>query len=163
MKFIRTNQGTLAPKYLNVVYYATKRWCAIKELIKGARMFKEIKFDKSSRKNDAMSETPLETKDIKNGFKVSNIDKKVDWGLYGLCGLRPRLIPQLRVKHIFARNRKIENGNLSLVKPTIMIIPREIEGNKANITFMVFIPTRLAELIELRLNHNHECARAVRT
>jgi len=149
-------EDILSPKYLNIVYCSVKRWCTIRELIKSARMFKEIKFDKSSRRNEAMSEMNLETIHIRNAFKVSKLEIKVDVGLYGLVGLRPRLIPQLKVKDIFERNRTIEDGKLTLVKPAIAIIPREYKGNKGNITFMVFIPTRLCELIELRLNQNHD-------
>ena len=158
-QFIRLHQVKLAPKYLNVVYCSIRRWCTIKELIKSAKMFKEIRFDKSSRKIEALTEMPLDTEHIKNGFKVSKLQDKIDWGLYGLCGIRPSIIPEIRVSWIFPRNCTIEDGKIRLVKPTILIIPRvnprtnkPLKGNKGNLTFMVFIPSRLAELIELWLN-----------
>lgn len=161
-RFIRRHQTELAPKYLNIIYCSIKRWVTIKELIKSSKMFKEIKFDKSSRKTEALTETALETQHIKDGFKVSTLDKKIDFGLYGLCGLRPAIIPRAKVSWIFRRNRTIKNGKLTLTKPAIMVVPRidpetkkPLKGNKGNISFMVFIPTRLCELIELRLNHNH--------
>jgi hypothetical protein len=45
------------------------------------------------------------------------------------------------------------NGKIKLTaQPTLMVIPRTYAGNKANITFLVFIPTKFAELIEMRLN-----------
>ena len=155
--FIRRFRGKMAPKSLNQYYCAVKRWSQIKGLVKSTKMFKEIKFDKTSRKVDALTEISLETRYIRDGFKVSGLDKKIDWGLFALCGLRPALIPQLKVKDIFPRNRLMDdNGKISLIKPAIMIIPREYKGNKGNITFMVFLPTRLCELIEMRLNQNHQ-------
>jgi len=153
--FIRRFRGKMAPKSLNQYYCAVKRWSQIKGLVKSTKMFKEIKFDKTSRKVDALTEISLETRYIRDGFKVSGLDKKIDWGLFALCGLRPALIPQLKVKDIFERNRTIEDGKITLVKPAIAIIPREYKGNKGNITFMVFL-TRLCELIEMRLNQNHQ-------
>lgn len=95
----------------------------------------------------------LETKHIKAGFKVANLGDQIDWGLYALCGLRPRLIQQLKVKNLYARNYEIVNGDFRFtVKPPLLIIPRTYAGNKANITFMVFIPTKLADLLEMQLN-----------
>lgn len=155
-KWINQNRSRLAPKYLNVAYCAVKRWCQIHGLIKSTKMFREIRFDKSSRKIDAFTEIMLETKHIKVGFKVANLEDQIDWGLYSLCGLRPRLGPQLKVQNLYARNYEIIDGNFTFtVKPPLMIIPRAYAGNKANITFFVFIPTKLAELLEMQLNINN--------
>lgn len=152
-QWINQNRNKLAPKHLNVTYCSVKRWCQINGLIKSTKMFREIKFDKSSRKTEALTETMLETKHIKAGFKIANLEDQIDWGLFALCGLRPRIIPQLKVKNLYPRNYEIADRRLSFtVKPPLMIIPRTYAGNKANITFMVFIPTKLAELLEMQLN-----------
>ena len=154
-QWINLNRERLAPKHLNVAYCSVKRWCQIHGLIKSTKMFREIKFDKSSRKTDALTETMLETMHIKAGFKVANLEDQVDWGLYALCGLRPQIIPQLKVKDLYQRNYEIVDGQLRFtVNPPILIIPRAYAGNKANITFMAFIPTKLAELLELQLKTN---------
>ena len=154
-RWINQNRNRLAPKYLNVAYCSVKRWCQIHGLIKSTKMFREIKFDKSSRKIDAFTEAMLGTKHIKVGFKVANLEDQIDWGLYSLCGLRPRLIPQLKVQNLYARNCEVVGGDFRFtVKPPLMIIPRVYAGNKANITFFVFIPTKLAELLEMQLNIN---------
>ena len=154
-KWINRNRCRLAPKYLNITYCSVKRWCQIRGLIKSTKMFREIKFDKSSRKTDALTEAMLETKHIKAGFKVADLEDQIDWGLYALCGLRPRIIPQLKVANLYQRNYEIVDGNFRFtVKPPLMIIPRTYAGNKANITFMVFIPTKLADLLEMQSNTN---------
>jgi len=152
--FIVAKRDILAPKFLNGIYCAVKRWCYIQKMIKSTKMFRELKFDKTSRKVDALSEMPIETRHVRTIFKTANLEDAVDVGLYGLVGLRPRIIPQLKVKNIHARNYEISrNGEFRFtVNPPIMIIPRRYKGNKGNITFMVFIPTKLAELIEIQLN-----------
>lgn len=152
-RWISQKRNKLAPKYLNVAYCSVKRWCQIHGLIKSTKMFREIRFDKSSRKIDAFTEVMLETKHVKAGFKVANLEDQVDWGLYSLCGLRPRLIPQLKVQNLYAKNYEIVDGSFRFtVKPPLAIVPRTYAGNKANITFFVFIPTKLAELLEMQLN-----------
>jgi len=152
-QWINQSRSRLSPKYLNVTYCSVKRWCQIHGLIKSTKMFREIKFDKSSRKNDALTETMLETKHIKAGFKVANLEDQIDWGLYALCGLRPRIIPQLKVANLYQRNYEIVDCKFRFtVKPPLMIIPRTYAGNKANITFIVFIPTKLADLLEMQSN-----------
>ncbi len=153
--FIADNHDRLAPKYLNLIFNAVKRWYQIHGLIKSTKMFREIRFDTSSRKTDALTEAMLETKHIKMGFKVANLEDQIDWGLYVLCGLRPKIIPQLKVKNLHQRNYEIIDGALRFTtKPPLMIIPRAYAGNKGNITFLAFIPTRLAELLEMQLKIN---------
>ena len=153
--FIHQNKGKLSPKYLNVVYCSIKSWCLFNKKIKNTAQFRQIKFDKSSRKTDALTETMLETKHIKTSFKIANLEDQVDWGLYGLCGLRPRIIPQLAVRDLYSKNYEIVDGKLRFtVRPPLMIIPQTYAGNKGNITFMVFIPSKLAELVEMQLNAN---------
>jgi hypothetical protein len=152
--FIAEKRGVLAPKYLNAIYCAIKRWCHIQRMMKSTRLFREIRFDKTSRKVDALTEMPIETRHVKTIFKIADLEDAIDAGLYALIGLRPRIIPQLVVRNVHGRNYEIDaDGKFRFtVKPPIMIIPRTYMGNKGNITFMVFIPTKLAELIELQLN-----------
>lgn len=157
--FIADNRDTLAPKYLNIIFNAVKRWCYITKMIKSAKMFKEIKFDKSSRKSSALRERNIATEKVKIAFKITELDDSVDFGLYSLVGLRPQIIPQLKVNDIITEptpNYEIDkNGKFRFtVKSPMMIIPRNYKGNKGNIDFIVFIPTKLAELIEMRLNRN---------
>lgn len=151
-QWINQNRNRLSPKHLNVTYCSVKRWCQIHGLIKSTKMFREVKFDKTSRKTDALTETMLETRYIKAGFKIANLEDQIDWGLYALCGLRPQIIPQLKVKNLHVRNYEIVEGDFRCpMKPPLIMIPRTYSGNKANITFMVFIPTKLAELLEMQL------------
>lgn len=152
--FIAEKRGMLAPKYLNAIYCAIKRWCHIQRMVKSTRMFREIRFDKTSRKVDALTEMPVETRHVKTVFKIADLEDAIDAGLYALIGLRPRIIPQLVVRNLHVRNYEIDaDGKFRFtMKPPIMVIPRTYAGNKGNITFMVFIPTKLAELVELQLN-----------
>ena len=154
--FIADNRSRLSPKYLNVIFNAIKRWCYIQKMIKTTKMFREIKFDKSSRKSEALLEQALETRHIKTLFKIANLEDSVDVGWYALIGLRPSLIPQMKVKDINPRNYEIdaEGAFRFTKKPALAYVPRTYKGNKANITFMVFIPTQLCDRIELFLNRN---------
>jgi len=154
-EFIHQNEGKLAPKTLNVVFCSIKSWLRYKRVIKNNAQFRQIKFDKTSRKVSGLKETMVETKHVKNGFKVSNLEDSVDWGLYCLVGLRPSLIPQLRVKDIFERNYKLENDKLKFtVKAPLIVVDRTYQGNKGNIDFLVFLPSRLAEMVEMLVNSN---------
>jgi len=153
--FILDNINTLAPKSLNVYYSSIKTWCYIQRMIKSRKNFKEIKFDKTSRKVDALTETPLETRHIKQMMKICDAHEKVLVGLYGLCGLRPSLIPQLRIENLHQADYELEKGKIKFTKKNPMVfIPRHCKGNKAKITFFVILPSRLAELVEYVLNKN---------
>lgn len=151
-RFIRQNENKLSPKYLNTIYCAVRRLCQIRGLIKSTHMFRQIKFERQARKNDALFEQPITTEMMRKVFETFPIEDKIDVGFYGLCGLRPRLIPQLRVKNIYPPHYKIENGKIKLKKPTIIIIPRTFEGNKGNVTFFTILPVKIAELLETWLN-----------
>jgi len=162
-EWIRAHEHKLAPKHLNMVYCAVKTWCKVTRLIKNRRLFREIDFDKTSRKTEALTETMITTKMVRQIFEICDIGDKVDLGLYAFCGLRPSLIPQLKVKHFHERTAHIENGKLVIDrKPALLIITRLGEdgkprrGNKGNITFFVFVPTRICELIETWLNTSCE-------
>lgn len=100
---------------------------------------------------------------------ILDIKHKIDVGLCGLVGLRPSLVPQLKVLmgknrcEFHPRSAHIENEKRVIDrKPVIMIITRLDEngrprrGNKGNITFFVFIPSKLCELIETFVNSTHD-------
>jgi len=168
-EYIRRHEHKLSPKYLNVLYCAVKTWCKATRLIKSRKLFREIDFDKSSRKSDALLEAMVTTTHVKQLMNILDIKHKIDVGLYGLVGLRPSLIPQLKVLlgtnrcGFHPRSAHIENGKLVIDRrPAIMIITRLDEngrprrGNKGNITFFVFIPSKLCELIETFVNSTHD-------
>jgi hypothetical protein len=156
-QFIRTNQETLSPKYLNVIYNAVKSWCFCTKMIKSRKLFREIKFDKSSRKVDAISETSLETVHIKQMIQISDLDTKILIGLYGFCGLRPAIIPQLKIEDFAPNDYKIENGRIHFQnKNPFLYVPKEYEGNKAHIKFFVIVHSKISELLEIALNSNTE-------
>jgi len=168
-EYIRRNEHKLSPKYLNVLYCAVKAWCKATRLIKSRKLFREIDFDKSSRKSDALLEAMVTTTHVKQLMNILDIKHKIDVGLCGLVGLRPSLIPQLKVLlgtnrcGFHPRSAHIENGKLVIDRrPAIMIITRLDEngrprrGNKGNITFFVFIPSKMCELIETFVNSTHD-------
>jgi len=151
--FIRANQETLSPKYLNVIYNAVKSWCFCTKMIKSRKLFREIKFDKSSRKVDAISEISLETSHIKQMIQISDLDTKILIGLYGFCGLRPALIPQLTVSDFAPQDYQIQNGKIHFTaKNPFLFVKKQYEGNKAHITFFVMLQSKIAELLETALN-----------
>jgi hypothetical protein len=160
--FILDNKTRYAPKQLNVIFSAVKAWLFVNRVIKNRKLFREIKFDKTSLKNSALLSESITTEDMKKMISLSNGEDSVVIALGAFMALRPSIVPQLKVHHIHPTHRKIviENGiaRLQLKKPTLMIVPRltdegtPLEGNKANIDFLVFIPTRFAEKIELNLS-----------
>jgi hypothetical protein len=159
--YILDHKTKYAPKHLNVMFNAIKAWLFVNRVIKNRKLFREIKFDKSSLKNSALLSESITTEDMKKLISLSNGEDSVVIALGGFMALRPSIVPQLKVHHIHPAFRKIviENGvaRLQLKKPTLMIVPRltddgtPLEGNKANIDFLVFIPTRFAEKIELNI------------
>jgi hypothetical protein len=141
----------IAPKRLNTQLSALKLWLLIHRKLKNRKQFREIKFEKNRTVESSLSAITLETRDIKKMFQMANGFDIITLGFYGLDGLRPSLIPQLKVRHLHPRSYKIENGSLVLLKtPPLLIIPTNdekgahIEGNKASIEFPVFIPTQIA-------------------
>lgn len=153
--FIFQNINNYAPKYLNIIYNAVKTWCYVLGMIKNRKMFKEIKFDKKSRKTDAMTERPLETTHVTQIMKVCDVYEKVLIGLYGLCGIRPSLIRQLKVSDFHPEDYTIQDGKIHFNTETpFLFVNRSYEGNKARITFFVILPSKLKELLEFTLNAN---------
>ena len=151
--FIRANQEVLSPKYLNVIYNAVKSWCFCTKMIKSRKLFREIKFDKSSRKIDAISETSLETVHVKQMIQISDLDTKILIGLYGFCGLRPALIPQLTIGDFAPNDYTLQNGKIHFnSKNPFLFVNKNYEGNKAHITFFVMLHSKITELLETALN-----------
>ena len=160
-RFIISNQGKVSPKYLNIIYNAVKTWCYVHKLLKNRKTFREIKFDKSSRKVDALTERPLEPHHVKTAFQISDANEKVLLGLYGIAGIRPKLIPQLTIEQIHPDHYVIERGQLKFtVKNPFVFIPKEWQGNKACITFFVKLHSQVARLIEQTVNMDNETVTA---
>jgi hypothetical protein len=155
--FIRQNQDRLSPKYLNVIFNAVKSWCFCTKLIKSRKLFREIKFDKSSRKFDAINEVSLETSHIKQMIQTSDMDTKILVGLYAFAGLRPALIPQLTVGDFAVNDYTLQNGKIEFQnKNPFLYVNKNYEGNKAHITFFVILHSKITELLETALNSNSE-------
>jgi len=160
-QFIRAYQDVLAPKYLNVIYNAVKSWCFCTRMIKSRKLFREIKFDKSSRKIDAISETSLETVHIRSMIQISDLDTKILIGLYGFCGLRPALIPQLTIGDFAPSDYTLQNGKIHFTaKNPFLFVNKNYEGNKAHITFFVIVHSKITELLETELNSSDTPATA---
>lgn len=157
-QFINDHIQTVAPKALNVTYCAVKAWCFATGVIENRKLFREIDFDKSSRKTDAITEQPLEPAIVKKLFEVCDVDEKILLGLYGLNGLRPALMPKAVIGWIFPQHYKIEQNTFKFtVKNPFMYIPKNIEGNKASgITFFTILHSKIAEFIEYGVNLHNE-------
>jgi len=154
-KYILSHVDILAPKSLNLLYNAIKTWCFVLRMIKNRRLFREIKFDKSSRKMDAMTEQPIQTKHMEELMRISDGYEKVLLGLYGLCALRPSLLTQLKVKDFHQDDYKLDNGKIKFtVKNPFLLVPKEYKGNKGKITFFAVVPSQITSLIEHCLNQN---------
>jgi len=122
-------------------------------MIKSRKLFREIKFDKSSRKIDAISETSLETVHIKQMIQISDLDTKILLGFYAFAGLRPALIPQLTVGDFAPNDYTIQNGKIHFLnKNPFLFVNKNYEGNKAHITFFVMLHSKITELLETELN-----------
>ena len=164
------NVGVLAPKTLNVMLNAVKTYLYFMGRIRSRKSFIEIRFDKSSTLENGLLCNMLETQDLRKMFKLANGKKRIVLGLLGLAGLRPSLIPYLKVKHIHKDFIKLKDGKVKLKRPTLLIIPHvltdklgrplrddlgrvlKVTGNKANIPFPCFIPSAIAEVLETELN-----------
>ena len=149
----------VAPKRLNVQLSALKLWLLINKKIKNRKMFRELKFEKGRAVEQSLMVSTLETADVQKMFQIANGVDSIILGLYGLCGIRPSIIPQIQVKHIHPRSAKIVDGKLQWTRsPPLIIVPAEmmgehVDGNKASIMFPVFIPNQIAARI---LNYVNE-------
>ena len=167
--FILDHVNKLAPKYLNVIYNAIKSWLFVNRMIKTRRIFRELKFDKTSLKESALMSQNVTTPDMKTMFSLADGTDALSIGAYGLQGLRPSLIPYLRVTNIHPRSYTITDGRIELTRPCMIVIRSKyidtdeqynpkfkkgewVQGNKAHIDFISFVPTRITELLEHFVN-----------
>lgn len=135
LKWISENRNRLAPKHMNVMYCAVKRWCQIHGLVKSTKMFREIKFDRSSRKTrDRMMLTKTIVRKL---YDNADLEEKIVIGFYGINGLRPSLIPQLLIEDISPRDIKLKGDTIELAEKAWIWVKREYDGNKANIDFPI--------------------------
>lgn len=183
-EIVRRNRATvkIAWKTLNVMLNALKTWLHVHRVIKNRRAFPEIKFPKTRLKTDPLTVKTLETKKhMRKMFSMANGEEDIILGFYGLMGLRPSLIPVLRVKYIIDQDldkEALKRGKLRFrSKPPIVLVPkwicskadictkdikfcdkcqeetrRKVTGNKADMIFPSFIPSVIAEKIEEVLN-----------
>lgn len=150
-EMILSNVGILAPKYLNLILNAVKTYLYFSNRIRSRKAFIELKFDKSSTLENGLLVEMLENEDLSTMFKLASAKKKIVLGLCGLGGLRPSIVPILKVKHIHKNFYTLKDGKIKLARPVLMIIPNletdkqgrslrdklgrttKIEGNKAKL------------------------------
>jgi integrase len=152
-QYIKRNRNRIAPKVLNVIYTSVKTWLHINRVIKSRKMFREIKFDRSSRK----------TRDVALPDKAflrelcdnANLREKLIIALYGLYGLRPSLIGQLLLEDIYPKHIQFTETKITLgdaQKHAWIWVKREYEGNKGNIDFPIILTRETTEWLETYLN-----------
>jgi len=139
-------QAAYAPKHLNAIYCAIKKWLVING--KCTNDFHKIRFDKRTNKNVFLNEQALETEHMRKMFKISDYRDHIDLGLYGLCGLEPYQICTLKVANIFEKHLKIENNRVMLNKPTF------VNASKRKTEYIVILPSRISEELEIKLNED---------
>ena len=156
--FITSHLDDIAPKSLNVYYCAIKSWTFALGKINSRKAFKEIIFDKATRQMDAIMEQPLEPKTMQMIFEIADANEKALIGVYGLNGMRPALIPQMKISWIFPAHYKIENNKFRFtVKNPFFYIPKNLTGNKASgITFFSILHSKIATAIEQSINMLNE-------
>lgn len=93
---------TLAPKSLNLRISPIKSWMLYKHVLNNVRQFRQIKFDKISR--STRDKALLLQDQFKGMCNHADIREKCVVGLYGIHGVRPSLIPQLKIEDIKSPN-----------------------------------------------------------
>jgi len=125
-QFIKRNRNKIAPKYLNVIYNAVKTWLHLNRKIKSRKMFREIKFDKHTRKTRdvALPDKDFIRKlcDVANGLK-----ERLIVVLYGIYGLRPSLIPQITIGDVYHKDITFNQDG------TVKLSNRGLMGHKGRI------------------------------
>jgi len=150
-KWITRNRDKLAPKRLNLTYCAVKRWCQIEGLIKSTKLFREIRFDRTSRKT---RDRAMLTKNIvKKMFDNADLREKIVVGFYGINALRPSLIPQILIEDIYGEDIKISDNSVKLAEKTWIWVKREYKGNKGNIDFPIITSAEESVWLEQYLNN----------
>jgi len=151
-QFIKRNRNKIAPKYLNVIYNAVKTWLHLNRKIKSRKMFREIKFDKHTRKTRdvALPDKDFIRKlcDVANGLK-----ERLIVVLYGIYGLRPSLIPQITIGDVYHKDITFnQDGTVKLSNRVWIMVKREYEGNKGNIDFPIILTSETSQWLEDYLN-----------
>ena len=150
-EWISQNRGKLAPKRLNLTYCAVKRWCQIEKLIKSTKMFREMRFDKTSRKT--RDRTMLTKNIMKKLFDNADLKEKIVIGFYGINALRPSLIPQLLMEDFYREDFENNDNSVKLARNTWIWVKREYEGNKGNIDFPIILTAEETAWLEQYLNN----------
>ncbi len=132
----------LSPKYLNLIYLSIQKWCLYHGVIKNRKQFKEILFDKTSRKT--RDHTMITSTMFKKMIDHADLKEKLVLGYYGIHALRPSLIPQIRLGDI--RQKDIcfnPDGTVTLAPKTWIIIKREFLGNKGCVDFPLVLTSEM--------------------
>jgi hypothetical protein len=150
-QFIKRNRNKIAPKYLNVIYNAVKTWLHLNRKIKSRKMFREIKFDKQSRKT---RDVPLPNKDfIRKLCNNADLREKLVVVFYGIYALRPSLIPQITIGDVYHKDIAFNpDGTVKLSNRVWIMVKREYEGNKGNIDFPIILTSETSKWLEDYLN-----------
>jgi hypothetical protein len=159
----------VAPKSLNVQVSALKHWLNMnwrtsKAQLKSKKLFRDLKFNRGDRLTSGLRESSLSTEQVRTMFSMANGDDGIIIGFYALMAMRPSLIPALKVRDLYPGNYEIDDGKIKILKnPPLMIVPhidkdtgKHLEGNKASFEYPVFIPTPIAERMEVWLNTTFE-------
>ena len=149
--FIRSMKRKIAPKRMGVIYSAVKSWLHHKRIIKNKRLFREIKFDKTTRKT---RDVALPNKDFLTKLcDNADLREKLVVVFYGIYAVRPSLIPQLKVEDIYPKDIEIsEDGTVKLSNRVWIWVKREYEGNKGNIDFPIILTSETSQWLEDYLN-----------
>lgn len=148
--YIFEHQGQLSPSFLNITYSAMKKFCLWQNKIKNFAQFKQIDFDKSSRVvHERAFLTPAQFRKL---FDHADIREKCVLALYGVHGLRPALIPQLKIEDIMGWQNCITNNQIELSEYMWLMIKSDYRGNKARIQFPAILTNETADWISQHLN-----------
>jgi hypothetical protein len=150
--YIRANREKMAPTHLNIIYNALKAWLHMHKVIKNRKMFREIKFDKHSR---VTRDPPLPDKDfVRKLCNMANgLKERLVVVLYAIYGLRPSLIPQIKIEDIYTKDITFNtDGTVKLSNRAWIWVKREYEGNKGNIDFPIILTSETSQWLEDYLN-----------
>lgn len=156
------------PKRLNIQISALKKWLHInwrnsKARLKNPRLFRQFKFDRTSRLNSGLREERLSIEQVAKIFSMADGADSIVFGFYVLMAFRPSLIPAIKVKHLHPWSYEIKEGVFKWMNiPPLLIVPHQDEmgnhliGNKASFEYPLFIPTAIARRIEIWINDFYE-------
>jgi hypothetical protein len=93
------------------------------------------------------------TKDIlREMLNCADLREKVILGFYAIHGVRPSLIPQLRIEDIYTKDIEITEKGVKLARNAWITVKREYEGNKGNIDFPIILTSETSAWLEQFLN-----------